>query len=83
MQSKQHANNVPCRDPRIYSVILSGPALCCVRPACTSQSGFVGDVVIRCSDEMPGNGRLAERLNRDKNAATGWLDGVGSEAVRE
>jgi hypothetical protein len=30
----------------------------------------------RCSDEMPGNGRLAERLNRDKKVATGWLDGA-------
>lgn len=42
-----------------------GPSLCFVRPGRTSQSGLVGNVVIRCSDEMPGNGRLAERLNRE------------------
>lgn len=56
-----------------------GPSLCFVRPVRTSQSGFVGNVVIRCSNEMPGNGRLAERLDRDKECsppAIGWLDGV-------
>lgn len=39
----------------------------------------LGNVVIGGSDEMPGNGRLAERLDRDKECsppAIGWLDGV-------
>lgn len=43
-----------------------GPSLCFVRPGRTSQSGFVGNVVIRSNDEMPGNGRLAEVEQRDK-----------------
>lgn len=68
---------------------LRGPSLCFVRPARTSQSGLVGDVVIRCRNEMPGNGRLAERLDGDRTESTnhqqhldGW-EGVASEALRE
>lgn len=76
VQSRQHASDMPCRDPRIYRVILSGPTLWFVRPTRTSQSGFVGNVVIRCSDEMSGSGRLAERLDRHKRVTSGRLDGV-------
>lgn len=52
-----------------------GPSLCCVRQARTSQSGFVGNVVIRYSDEMPGNGQVAESLTETKSAYHRQLDG--------
>lgn len=95
VQAKQHAST-PAREhcamqgPEDLLRHLRGPSLCFVRPARTSQSGFVGNVVIRSSDEMPGSGRLAERLNREtksvltqRQQAIGWLDGGGSEALRE
>lgn len=66
-----HAGN-----PRIYSVVPSGPVLV-FRVTCPYQSvGFCWNVVIRGNDEMPSNGRLPARLNRDENV-TSWLAGRG------
>lgn len=52
----------------------SGPALGS-RLTCPYQSvGFRWNVVIRCSDEMPGNGRLAGRVEQGQESSEldGW-----------
>lgn len=73
--------------PRIYCIISAGrPYVSSGLPVPVSRVSL-GDVVIRCNDEMPGCGQLAERLNRDKEyspAAIGWMAGRGGpEALRE
>lgn len=65
--------------PRIYCIISAGrPYVSSDLPVPVSRVSL-GDVVIRCNDEMPGCGQLAGWLNRDKEyspAAIGWLGGL-------